>query len=401
MEQVNDMRKKRVLILSEGFGSGHTQAGHALAAGLRKLAPDIQTKVMELGSFLHPTVAPWIISAYRMTVSTSPALVGKLYRKNYEKPVSKLTRLALHKMFYQHAADVINQLDPDLIVCTHPIPAAIVSRLKASGIDIPLCTIITDYDAHGSWISPGVDRFLVSAPEVKELLLGRGVSPAKIQVTGIPVHPEFWVKQDPAQTRAELGLKNMPTVLVMGGGWGLLFDEELIAGIAGWLDQVQFVCCVGSNGKLAEKLRNHPALQHPHLKVLGFTREVSKWMDAADLLITKAGGMTCTEGLAKGIPMLFFEAIPGQEEKNREFFVSHGYGSELTSLDVLDDWLSLICGGKGHSAPVQPRRMRTALSSPYRPGQCAASVLEMLKTADRLSSRAHLPGESHAAQRAN
>ncbi|RRJ64229.1 UDP-N-acetylglucosamine--LPS N-acetylglucosamine transferase [Paenibacillus oralis] len=395
------MRKKRVLILSEGFGSGHTQAGHALAAGLRKLAPDIQTKVMELGSFLHPTVAPWIISAYRMTVSTSPALVGKLYRKNYEKPVSKLTRLALHKMFYQHAADVIDQLDPDLIVCTHPIPAAIVSRLKASGIDIPLCTIITDYDAHGSWISPGVDRFLVSAHEVKELLQSRGVCPAKIQATGIPVHPDFWAKQNPVQARAELGLKNMPTVLVMGGGWGLLFDEDLIAGIAGWLDKVQFVCCMGSNDKLAQKLRSHPALQHPHMKVLGFTREVSKWMDAADLLITKAGGMTCTEGLAKGIPMLFFDSIPGQEEKNREFFVSRGYGSELTSLDILDDWLAFIRGSKGISTPVPTQHKRTALSSPYQPDQCAASVLDLLEAADSLSARAHLPAESLAEQRAN
>ncbi|MGZ7442005.1 MGDG synthase family glycosyltransferase [Paenibacillus sp. TH7-28] len=395
------MRKKRVLILSEGFGSGHTQAGHALAAGLRKLAPDIQTKVMELGSFLHPTVAPWIISAYRMTVSTSPALVGKLYRKNYEKPVSKLTRLALHKMFYQHAAEVINQLDPDLIVCTHPIPAAIVSRLKASGIDIPLCTIITDYDAHGSWISPGVDRFLVSAHEVKELLQNRGVSPAKIQATGIPVHPDFWVKQNPVQARAELGLKNMPTVLVMGGGWGLLFDEDLIAGLAGWLDKVQFVCCMGSNDKLAEKLRSHPALQHPHMKVLGFTREVSKWMDAADLLITKAGGMTCTEGLAKGLPMLFFESIPGQEEKNREFFVSRGYGSELTSLDVLDDWLAFIRGSKRLSAPIPTRGKQNALSSHYRPDQCASSVLNLLEAADSLSAMAHLPAESLAEQRAN
>ncbi|MCM3700040.1 MGDG synthase family glycosyltransferase [Paenibacillus macerans] len=395
------MRKKRVLILSEGFGSGHTQAGHALAAGLRKLAPDIQTKVMELGSFLHPTVAPWIISAYRMTVSTSPALVGKLYRKNYEKPVSKLTRLALHKMFYQHAADVINQLDPDLIVCTHPIPAAIVSRLKASGIDIPLCTIITDYDAHGSWISPGVDRFLVSAHEVKELLQNRGVSSAKIQATGIPVHPDFWVKQNPVHARAELGLKNMPTVLVMGGGWGLLFDEDLIAGIAGWLDNVQFVCCMGSNDKLAEKLRSHPALQHPHMKVLGFTREVSKWMDAADLLITKAGGMTCTEGLAKGLPMLFFESIPGQEEKNREFFVSRGYGSELTSLDVLDDWLAFIRGSKGLSAPIPTRGKQNALSSHYQPDQCASSVLNLLEAADSLSAMAHLPAESLAEQRAN
>lgn len=393
------MRKRRVLILSEGFGSGHTQAGHALAAGLKQKDPNIRTKVMELGSFLNPTVAPLIISAYRMTVSTSPALVGMFYRKKYEKPVSRLTRLALHKMFYQHAADVIGQLRPDLIVCTHPIPSAIVSYLKAAaGLDVPLFTLITDYDAHGSWISSGVDRFLVSAPEVKELLAGRGVEPGKIRVTGIPVHPGFWSKQDPASARAELGLKNMPTVLVMGGGWGLLFKEELIAKLAAWREDIQIVFCMGSNEKLAAKLRAHPALQHPHVKVIGFTREISKWMDASDLLMTKPGGMTCTEGLAKGIPMLFFESIPGQEEKNREYFVNHGFGAELTSADVLDEWFAAI--SKPNFVPVRPDQTIATLRAGYRPDRCAGTVINLLQTLNG-PMRIHMQAGGHGEQKAN
>ncbi|MCH1638728.1 UDP-N-acetylglucosamine--LPS N-acetylglucosamine transferase [Paenibacillus timonensis] len=393
------MRKRRVLILSEGFGSGHTQAGHALAAGLKRKNPQIRTKVLELGSFLNPTVAPLILSAYRMTVNASPALVGLFYRRKYEKPVGRLARLALHKMFYQHAAEVIAQLKPDLIVCTHPIPSAIVSYLKlAAGLDVPLCTLITDYDAHGSWMSPGVDRYLVSAPEVKALLVQRGVSPSKVQVTGIPVHPDFWSKQEKTSAREDLGLKQMPTALVMGGGWGLLISEELLAKLAAWREKIQIVCCMGSNEKLAVKLRAHPALQHPNIKVIGFTREIGKWMDASDLLITKPGGMTCTEGMAKGIPMLFFESIPGQEEKNREYFVQRGFGANLDSPDVLDDWFDIIHGR--HAAVSQADPEPAARQDGYRPDRCAGAVISLLHPS-AAPARVRLQTAGPAEQRAN
>ncbi|WP_068787075.1 MGDG synthase family glycosyltransferase [Paenibacillus phocaensis] len=393
------MRKRRVLILSEGFGSGHTQAGHALAAGLKQMDPQIRTKVLELGSFLNPTVAPLILSAYRMTVNASPALVGLFYKHKYEKPVGKLTRLALHKMFYQHTAEVIAQLHPDLIICTHPIPSAIVSYLKVTaGLNVPLCTLITDYDAHGSWMSPGVDRYLVSAPEVKALLVQRGVAPSKVQVTGIPVHPDFWSKQEKTSAREELGLKDMPTALVMGGGWGLLFSEELLAKLAAWREKVQIVFCMGSNEKLAAKLRMHPALQHPNMKVIGFTREIGKWMDASDLLITKPGGMTCTEGMAKGIPMLFFESIPGQEEKNREYFVQRGFGVELDSPEVLDSWFANILGRNAdHGRTVLQAAER---QHSYRPDRCAGAVISLLHPS-AAPARVRLQIAASAEQRAN
>lgn len=385
------MRKQKVLILSEGFGSGHTQAAYALAAGLKELSPHVQTKVLELGSFLNPTVAPLILSAYRLTVNTSPSLVGMFYRIKYEKPVSRLTRLALHKVFYNHAAQVINQLHPDLIICTHPIPNAIVSRLKESGLSIPLFTVITDYDAHGSWVSSEVDRYLVSTDEVQKLLIQRGIHPSSIQVTGIPVHPEFWIKQNKEAVRQELGLNNLPTALIMGGGWGLqLFKEELISKFTLWNDKIQFVYCMGSNEKLAAKMRTQPEFQHPNVTVLGFTKEISKWMDAADLLITKPGGMTCTEGLAKGLPMLFCESIPGQEDKNREYFVNHGFGQELASPEILEAWLDKI--SRNHTIRTNNDTTTTQL---YEPDACARSVMSLLNShnARRLSIKIRSTGQ--------
>jgi len=134
--------KKRILLLSERFGAGHTQAAHALAVSLRKLSPHVQTRVMELGSFLNPKTAPLIIEAYRKTVLVQPKLVGFMYKTQYNRSLNRLTTMALHRVFYTHAMSVMRQLKPDMIVCTHPIPSAVISRLRRLGLNVPLCTVI-------------------------------------------------------------------------------------------------------------------------------------------------------------------------------------------------------------------------------------------------------------------
>ncbi|MGV2787429.1 UDP-N-acetylglucosamine--LPS N-acetylglucosamine transferase, partial [Clostridium perfringens] len=171
-----------MLLFSEGFGTGHTQAAYALAEGIQRMNPGIHCRVIELGNFLNPTVGPLILYAYRKTVSTRPRHVGMLYRSQYKKSLNRLTRLALHRIFYAQAQRVIEQLKPDLIICTHPFPNAVVSRLKRQGLEVPLYTLITDYDAHGTWVNSEVDEYLVSTPHVKQLLLLRDIQPEYIHV---------------------------------------------------------------------------------------------------------------------------------------------------------------------------------------------------------------------------
>ncbi|MGG1314412.1 MULTISPECIES: MGDG synthase family glycosyltransferase [Cohnella] len=371
------MRKKRVLLLSEGFGTGHTQAAHALSVGLRQLSPRVQTKVIELGTFLNPVIGPLILSAYRKTVSSRPKLVGKLYRNHYDKSLNRMKRFALHRLFYNHVSDVIEQLKPDIIVCTHPFPNAVVSRLKRLGLDVPLCTVITDYDAHATWVNPEVDMYLVSTSTVRNKLIARGIPPGKIEVTGIPVHPNFWHPHDRAEILTQFGLADMPTVLIMGGGWGLMYSEQMVEYMTSYADKVQLILCVGSNEKAREKLLEDPKFQHPNIKVLGFTKEISKLMDVSDLLVTKPGGMTCTEGMAKGIPMLFYEPIPGQEEENLDYFVTHGFGEALTSTETIDRWFRLI---QEPYAAGQHRDTLLALrNAEYNPARCSEAILALLE----------------------
>ncbi|WP_151733133.1 MGDG synthase family glycosyltransferase [Paenibacillus tengchongensis] len=368
------MRKKRVLLFSEGFGTGHTGAAYALAEGIKLLSPDVQCRVMELGTFLNPTVAPWVLSAYRKTVSRQPKLVGMMYKTQYNKPLSRLTKMALHRVFYSHAMQVIEQLKPDLIICTHPLPAAVISRLKRMGLNVPLYTVITDYDAHASWVNSEVDRYLVSTTRVKSILTGRGIAAELITVTGIPVHPKFWERYNKSQLRKEMGLADIPTVLVMGGGWGLMFGKEVMRSLTARMNEVQLIFCMGSNDKAVAKMHADPLLNHPNVRILGYSSEINKLMDASDLLITKPGGMTCTEGQAKGIPMLFYSAIPGQEEKNCQYFVEVGLAEKLDS-EVVNKWLTLLL--REYAGQAEPRTRRISPER-HQPHHCAATVLGLM-----------------------
>ncbi|MGO4529665.1 glycosyltransferase [Paenibacillus sp. 2TAF8] len=373
------MRKPRVLLLSEGFGTGHTQAAHALAHGIKKVSPHVHSRVIELGKFLNPTVAPLIFSAYRKTLSVQPKLVSLLYRTQYNKSLNGLTKLALHRIFYTQTAQVVSQLKPDIVICTHPFPNAVISRLKRQGLNIPLYTLITDYDVHGTWINPEVNKYLVSTPQVKALLEIRGIPSSQIQVTGIPVHPDFWEAGDKVKLREEMGLQNMPTALLMGGGWGLSFEEEHMKALASWADRVQLVFCLGSNQKMIDKMKELPCFQHPNIRILGYTKEVSKLMDVSDVLITKPGGMTCTEAMAKGLPMLFIPPHPGQEEENCEYFVQAGYGQIIHSADVITNRFRELSEQQSDQAGrTKHMKYKIGLSSAYDPTCCAQAVHDLL-----------------------
>lgn len=370
------MPKKRILLLSEGFGAGHTQAAHALSVSLRQISANVQTRVLELGAFLHPTLAPWIFTAYRKTLTAQPKLYGFVYRHQYNKSLNRFTQLALHRIFYAHTAEIIRHLRPDAIVCTHPFPNVVVSRLKRTGLTVPLCTVITDYDAHGTWLSPEVNKYLVSTPAVKLKLLERGIPPHKIEVTGIPVHPDFWEQHDKDEVRKQFRLKEMPTVLVMGGGWGLFDNADILQHIAAWRDRVQLILCLGNNEKARRRLLENPLFRHPNIRVLGFTKEVNKLMDVSDLLITKPGGMTCTEALAKGIPMLFYKPIPGQEEENLQYFIRQGYGAKINSLETIHECFSYLV--QNYPEVVERRADLQRRFRHYIPRECSQAIMQLL-----------------------
>jgi processive 1,2-diacylglycerol beta-glucosyltransferase len=367
---------KKVLLLSEGFGSGHTRTAQALAAALEKHSPDICTNVIELGAYLRPTLSRIVLNTYRKILRSHPKLYVILYRHQYKKMLGRFAQMALHRLLYTEIETMVREFAPDVIVSTHPFPSAVISRLKRTGLAVPLCTVVTDYDMHGAWITAETDTYLVSTPAIKEKLLQHRICEKNISVTGIPIHPNFLEKQNSQQIRSRFQLKDMPTVLIMGGGWGLIRYEELLRRAVKWKEQIQFIVCLGDNEKVLRQLQADELFRHPNIRLLAYTGEIHNLMEVSDLLITKPGAVTCTEALFKGLPMLFYEPIPGHEEKNCRYFIHNGYGESLSSLESVEEWMQRIVDHYPHF--VQKRAHLDQGFSQQQPRKCSEAIIRLL-----------------------
>jgi processive 1,2-diacylglycerol beta-glucosyltransferase len=172
----------------------------------------------------------------------------------------------------------------------------------------------------------------------------------------------------------------MPTALVMGGGWGLVKDEAFLSHLIRWREQIQIIICLGSNEKAMAVLTEDERFQHPNIRLLSFTKEIDMWMDVSDVLITKPGGMTCTEGLAKGIPMLFYKPIPGQEEENVQYFTQHGFGEQIKSAETVDHWIQLLL--RNYPDVLKRRKAVTRKIKQYNPADCSQAIMQILQQYD-------------------
>lgn len=125
-------------------------------------------------------------------------------------------------------------------------------------------------------------------------------------------------------------------------------------------------------------MERNPIYQQPNIHVMGFTREVDKLMEVSDLLVTKPGGMTCSEGLAKGIPMLFHNPLPGQEQENCQYFTGLGLGEPISSLNVVEKWMNKLLNN--YADIVQKRRKHIREIEKFHPMQSARSIIELVES---------------------
>lgn len=320
------MAHKRVLLLSEAFGTGHTMAGIAIQEGAKLLKPEWEFRLIEPVASLSPHLSQWITQLYLKTLQYSPKLWGALYKRGQDRPMHRCHKFLLHRVLYGQIGQIVRTYQPDFIICTHPFPSAVISRLKRNGLKIPLYTVITDYGLHGAWISSGVDQYFVPSSQVQEQMIQFGIPTERIKVSGIPTNPKFWNKRDKRAARAKLGLVDQPTLLCMGGGLGLGLSEALLNTIKSYQNRLQILFVTGKNEALYRMLRDKDEFRHPNFHLYPFIDYVDELMDASDLLLSKPGGITCSEAISKSIPMILLEPIPGQEEDNMRYMLEHQYG---------------------------------------------------------------------------
>lgn len=317
-----------VLILTGNLGDGHRQAANAVAEAAVRLYPGARVRVVDVTEGGHPRLNRLSQRLYMLWITKIPWLYGALFRqtKNDTFLARLLKKLPLYSV--SRVKRLLEEAAPTVVVSTFPAASAAVARLKCRrSVSVPAVTIMTDHTYHSYWLHDGTDRYIVGSEHVRQALKKWPVPDRKIAVTGIPIRAAFAVPQDKEALRLKLGLHpELPMVMIMGGGCGLIGGDwaKLLSAPLLLQKPMQVVIVCGRNDKLQERLaRDMKDYPHP-LVITGYVDHVPELMAAADLLVSKPGGLTSSEALASELPMLLYKPLPGQEHDNAAYLTGIG-----------------------------------------------------------------------------
>lgn len=360
-------RPRRLLLLSVSAGAGHGRAAGALCVaaqadfGAQTLHLDVMDHVSSVFRKLYTDF-------YLRLVDKFPALWAQLYRITDETPPDALParlRRAIERLNTHSLRSAIADFAPDAIICTHFLPAELLAREQALGrLTCPVHVQVTDFDLHALWVVPRLAGYFAASDEVAARMRARGLPPDRIHVSGIPIMPAFAQVPDRRTCAAMAGLDaSRPIVLLMGGGAGVGALDEAAEGLLRLDLDFQLVALAGRNEAMLARLQRIAA-QHPQrLFPQGFTRTIERLMGCADLAIGKPGGLTTSECLALGLPLIVFAPIPGQEERNCDYLLEHGAGLKAVDAVALEYRVHALLGD-----PQRLARMRDNARHLGRPG---------------------------------
>ncbi|MEN6462134.1 MAG: glycosyltransferase, partial [Syntrophomonas sp.] len=376
------LRNLRILIFSATFGAGHVRAAEALTESIHHICPDAEVQNLDCGEILSRLGNNLLKDLYIGMLKRTPGLWGKFYYGTARISSKSILQRFLNNTGRKKYLKYINSWQPDLIICTYPTVAGVIARLKSKkAVDIPLAVVITDYAVHSQWIHEGVDLYLAGSADIFNSLAAWGVDPASIKITGIPVSPRFERDSDRSRIRTDLGLlPNRPTCLVMGGAYGVLHDlKDLCKTLANASIQSQSIVVCGRDEELYKSLDDIIANALNPIMRYGFVDNIDELMSAADIIITKAGGLTVSEALTKRLPVVIYQPIPGQEQENAAFLEGSGAGRTAhTRVELESIVFSLI----QHPDDLQNMRKSAARAIPGHSAERAAQhILQLVKEA--------------------
>ena len=375
VSMTKEKKKYTVLLLSAPIGSGHRLAAEALKQVLSN-NPEVEVVHGNVFDFFPHFLGSTFLRCYLWILGCCPWLYELAYKWGNSQGGSLWLRGLINRSLAWLGGGYLRRVQPDAVIATHATPAGIMCYYKQKHPEVFLGAVVTDFTVHKWWLCEGVDAYFVADARLKE----RITVPAQVEAFGIPVRQELQ-GNDYAACRAQYGWdKEEKVCLVMGGGEGLLPMEEMLAALtAAHIDKLRLVAITGHNEKLAHKLQQRFAghttksgSEANPVEVYGFRQDVPQMLAGADMIITKAGGLTCAEVLASGLELLLYKPLPGQEQGNANFLQAYYGASVCQSLAALVAAVERVANAE---RPVEPQKPQ---GNPLAAEQICTFVLQKL-----------------------
>jgi len=341
---------KRILVLSAAVGAGHLRAAQAVELALKQTAPDAEVRNVDVLTLTNAAFRKVYGEAYLDLVNKVPHVLGYFYdmldRPRKANSKRDRLRLVMEKINLAKLGDLLDCNAWDVVVNTHFLPAEIIASLKKKRkCNIPQMTVTTDFETHRLWVNQPCERYTTATDEGKRYLQHWGVPDDSIDVTGIPIHPVFSERKSRAVCLKKHGLVgDRPVVLQLAGGFGVGPVEQIYSSLLSIERPLEIVVVAGKNAAAKAKLEKIDVPKRHRAKVIGFTTEIDELMTVADLVVSKPGGLTTSEVLARGAAMVIVNPIPGQESRNSDYLLENGAAVKVNNVATMAHKLGELLG---------------------------------------------------------
>ncbi len=327
----------KILIIHTNAGAGHRRAAEAVYEAVLQDFHEIEVKIVDTLEYTTPLLKKVYPATYVILVRYFSWLWKFFYYYCNFKFMEKFNHWLRHQLMLTQKGnfmELIQSEAPDLIFTTHYLPNDYLSIMKAKGqFEGFVATCLTDYEPHLMWKDSGIDRYFVANEAMLTEMKRLDFPLEKVKISGIPVHKEFTIAEDKIKLREKLGLKpDQFTILLASGGFGLGPVKALAREITKIQQPVQVLVVCGHNVELKKQVEQEIKGSIHSFRLFEFVKNIHELMSASELLISKPGGLTTTEAMAKGLPMLIYQPIPGQETANCKMLLQHQAALELKEI---------------------------------------------------------------------
>ena len=341
--------KKKILIAYANAGAGHRKAAYAIESALKEInRAGVEIKVIDTLDYSTSFLRKSYPAMYLFLVNRIPTIWGLGYylfdtRIIYRMLIAPARRIN-NFLNCSRLVSFLKEYNPNVIINTHFLGSEVMVDMKRHGMlkDAKLVSVVTDYFMHSFWVDKKIDYYCVAQDATKKHLAKRGILPEKIKAFGIPISRIFAVKKNKKELCGRLNIRdNCYTVLIGSGGFGIGPIKQLVSELLRIEKDIQLLVVCGKNPKLYREVSELAKTSKKVIKVYEFVDNMDELMEIADVMVTKSGGMTSSEAMAKDLPMIVTSAIPGQEARNCKYLVKakaaiHEAGVKKVKETILD-----------------------------------------------------------------